>query len=108
MKRPGCFLLSEAITVCAASEADANWSVSTQGPDVFGNTTVIAVDQSVNGDGLVIQCNQKDTLEVALLVPATPSELDQLSKNGSPMPATFLIKVDNSPVTTLNDEGLIA
>ena len=56
----------------APAAADAQWTAQAGAPDVFGNRTVVAVAGAMNGDGLTIQCNQKDTLEIAYLFPETP------------------------------------
>lgn len=84
-----------ALTVPIA--AHAQWFAQAGAPDVFGNRTVNAAGANPNGDGLAIQCNQKDSLELAYVFPVTPTEMDQLS-SGSGLPVTLLLKIDSAPV----------
>jgi hypothetical protein len=78
------------------------WSVRVNGPDVFGTTTVLAaVDSNQSQNGFVVQCRGEDSLFLAYILPATPSELDAMSKPGSSVPAELLVKVDNGPVEKL-------
>lgn len=77
--------------------AQAQWGVHASQPDVFGNRTVAAVDTIPDGDGLVVQCNQKNTLYLAYLWPASQKELYEMSSGGS-LPVTLLLKVDNGKV----------
>ena len=77
------------------SQARAQWISHVHGPDVFGNTTVTAAAISSTGNGLVVQCDAKNTLDVAFLVPATEAELSQLAQS---IPAELLVKVDTGPV----------
>jgi hypothetical protein len=44
----------------------ADWSAMVEGPDVFGNTKVIATESGFN-EGMVVQCDQQKDLFVALL-----------------------------------------
>ena len=89
-------------SIILSHPAQAQWASKVIGPDVFGNTTVIATVGSETGDALVIQCNQKDTLDLAFLSPATPSDIDELSKTDATIPAQLLIKVDQGHVVTFN------
>lgn len=82
--------------------AQAQWASNVTGPDVFGNTTVIATVSSETGNALVIQCNQNDTLDLAFISPATPADLDALSKTNVTIPAQLLVKVDQGHVVTFN------
>lgn len=85
----------------AVPAAHAQWLAHASQPDVFGNRTVNAVTAASSGDALAIQCNQKDSLNLAYIFPATPSELDELSSSGG-IPVTLLLKVDNNSVMKLN------
>lgn len=77
--------------------AHAQWFSHASQPDVFGNRTVNAVTTAPTGDGLTIQCNQKDSLNFAYVFPVTPQELDILQRSGG-FPVTLLLKVDNNSV----------
>lgn len=79
------------------AHAHAQWIAQATPPDVFGNQTVNAATAALNGDGLSVQCNQKDALNLAYVFPATPTEMDQLT-SASGVPITFLLKVDEGPV----------
>jgi hypothetical protein len=83
--------------VCAP-DAQAQWTAKVTGPDVFGSTTVVAVVSSVTHNGLVIQCDDKDSLEMANIFPATISEMDNMSKIDAGLPAKLFVKVDQGPV----------
>jgi hypothetical protein len=60
----------------------AEWSHSLKGPDLFGEVESYAVasDSTGRGDLLVIRCAGKDTLELALLEPSTPSQVNATAK----------------------------
>lgn len=78
--------------------AAAQWAVKATGPDVFGNEKVIALVPSSSGDALIIQCDQKDSLYIALIEHGTSSELNQLSEMPSGIPAKLFVKVDQDAV----------
>ncbi len=71
--------------------ARANWTANVSGPDVFGNTTVLAMVEG-RRDALAIQCNQKDQLILAYIfqikqfenVTSAPAELLIQINGGSP------------------------
>lgn len=84
--------------------AHAQWSSQVTGPDVFGNTTVLATVDNADGNGLVVQCDQNNTLDLAYIIPGTPSELDELSKAGTSIPADLLVKVDHGQVMKFSAE----
>ncbi len=103
----GCFWMPVAIIALSTfgcGVAHAQWSSQVTGPDVFGNTTVLATVDNVDGNGLVVQCDQNSTLDLAYIIPGTPSELDELSKAGTSIPADLLVKVDNGLVMKFSAE----
>ncbi len=51
-------VLAIAFALCCAAPARAQWMVNAKGPDVFGNTTVVAAAMAGSGDGIVVQCDQ--------------------------------------------------
>ena len=89
-------------TLFAVSPAEAQWSAQVTGPDVFGNTTVLAAVDSANGDGLVVQCDQNSELDLAYIIPGTPSEMDEATKSDVDIPADLLLKVDSGQVIKLS------
>jgi len=76
--------------------ASAQWVAHASRADVFGNITVDAVSMSSSGDGLVIQCNQKDSLKLAYIFPATQDDVDKLVNSDEPLSTELLIKVDQT------------
>ena len=92
------FVIAMLILVMAVKPAYAQWSAQVTGPDVFGNTTVLASVDDAAGQSLVVQCDQNDTLDLAYLIPGTPSEMDDASKAGVGIPADLLVKVDDAQV----------
>jgi hypothetical protein len=72
------------------------WQVRVTGPDVFGNTKVIAVVEGPNDDALVVQCDAKDQLELAYIEAVPSSEISQAV--GKSVPETFLIKAGSGNV----------
>ncbi len=98
MKRNLVAALTAIFSIASGNFAEAQWSAQVTGPDVFGNTTVVASVDNAQGDSFVIQCNQSDTLYLAFLTTATPSEMDDLSKAPNGLPASLLVKVDNGQV----------
>ena len=50
------------------AETYKEWVVKTDGPDVFGNTSVFAENFKDNGEkALIVQCNQIDDLRIVYL-----------------------------------------
>ncbi len=90
-------MLPMAVVLTAVTPANAQWAVKASGPDVFGNEKVIALVPSNSGDTLVVQCNQSDSLYVAMIERGTADELNQLSTS-SGIPAELLVRVDHGPV----------
>jgi hypothetical protein len=86
-----------------ASPAFAQWSVKSEGPDVFGSTSAFAEAGSTNGPNmLVIQCDDNENLTIALLSPATDAQLNNLSANNTDLTAKVLVRVDQGSVTTFD------
>ena len=92
-----------ALVLACAAPAEAQWVVHANGPDVFGNTTVVAAAANGSGDGMVVQCDQKK-LYVALISRGTSSEMDELSKLSTGIPAMLYLKVDQGPVRKFDAE----
>lgn len=86
------------VTVCilfaALSPALAEWYSSTDGPDVFDNTTVHAGVEN-NDEALVVQCD-KESLKIAYIQQAAPSQIDEIDKSGE-TPGELFIKTDSGP-----------
>lgn len=89
--------LTALILLAGMPAAKAQWLTHVSASDVFGNRTVLAASVAPTGGGLTIQCNQKDSLELAYLFPVTAKDLDEMTTAG-PVPVTLLLKVDNEPV----------
>ena len=85
-------------SVISASAQWAEWTAQVSGPDVFGNTKVIAVVPAQDRTELVVQCDELDELALALTFPATKTEIDDSSQPGNQIPATLLVKVDSGKV----------
>ena len=77
-----------------AGSARADWGVRVDGPDVFGDTTVVAVSEGQKGN-FVIQCNQTDQLDVAYTI--KKKEFDTVEAR----PADLLVQVDGGRPTKL-------
>jgi hypothetical protein len=93
-------LIATAVVTMFAAPANAEWSSSVIGPDVFGNTKVIATTTGFN-DGIAVQCDQKDDLFVAFLfrkkkfepVTNTSAELlIQAADGGTPVKLSAVLK----------------
>lgn len=84
-----------------APAAQAQWYAHASQPDVFGNRTVEAFTVANSGDGLVVQCDQKHTLKLAYVFPATAKEVDQATEM-SGVPETLLLRVDKNAVMKLS------
>ena len=86
--------LGVALLSATATATRADWPANVDGPDVFGNTRVVAG----SGDGrerLVVQCDQKDMLFVAYLV--RKREFEKIAT----APADLLIQTDGGTPTKL-------
>ncbi len=90
------------LSIAFCLPAEAQWAANVTGPDVFGNTKVVASVNGSTGNGLVVQCDQSSTLDLAFLFTATASEMDELSKAGTGIPADLLVKVDQGQVMKFN------
>ncbi|MER9791516.1 hypothetical protein [Mesorhizobium sp. M0213] len=85
------FFLSAAAVVSSIQPVFA-WQASTEGPDVFGVTKVIATEGGPH-DSLVVQCDSKETLFVAYVlrkkefedVPEAPATLYIQGSGGTPL-----------------------
>jgi hypothetical protein len=88
------------LVLATSAPAWAQWGARVDGPDVFGTTKVIAAVSSASGDGLVVQCDGKDALLLAYIMPGTPSELSELSQAGTGVPIDLLVKAGNDAVRT--------
>lgn len=97
-------LYSAAITfaLCAISPAArAQWIAHASQPDVFGQRTVEAASMAPSGDGLIIQCDQKNTLDLAYIFQASRKDLDEMSRGAASIPVDLLLKVDSGQVMKL-------
>ena len=75
----------------SASNAVAQWSSQVTGPDVFGNTRVVASSGGLR-ESLIVQCDSKDVLLLAYAFRAKEFE------RARALPATLLIQSDAAPV----------
>ena len=92
-------LASATIAILALSflaPAHAAWSVNVEGPDVFGDVKVIAVNQSPSGSALIVQCTQDNQLDIAYIEPAKDVP------DGTSVPVQVAIQVDRSSPVMLN------
>lgn len=86
------------------------WQASTEGPDVFGVTKVIATENGLR-DSLVVQCDSKESLFVAYIlrkkefedVPEGPATLYLQGSSGSPLKLAATIRTWND-----NYAGVVA
>ena len=85
----------------AMTPSYAQWVARATGPDVFGNEKVIALVPDRSGNTLVVQCNQKNSLYVAIISRGTQNELNDLSES-SGLPAKLLVRVDQGKVEKFN------
>ena len=93
-RRRGTMLAALLGCMCLPSICMAGWLVNTEGPDVFGDTTVTAINPAANGTGLVFKCNQSDLLQIAYVEKS--SDLD----SGASIPATLIIQIGkDAPVS---------
>lgn len=95
--------LAIAFALGCAAPAEAQWFVRANGPDVFGNTTVVAGTADGSGNDIVVQCDQ-NSLYIAFISPATASEMDELSNLSSGIPSTMYLKVDQQHVQKFDAE----
>jgi hypothetical protein len=79
--------------------SDAEWSHSQKGSDFLDKIENYAVgsDGAGFGDLLVIRCVGTDTLELALLVPSTASQVGTAAKL-SGVNVQMFVKIDNGPI----------
>ena len=103
-----------AAIVCMWSGAGrADWTTKVEGPDVFGNTKVHAIAASNINESLVIQCDQKDDLHIALLfrkkefdkLPTVPAELLVQADNGQPVKLSAVLRTWNDNYGGIVAEG---
>jgi hypothetical protein len=81
------FALAAALLTCGPAYA---WDAMVNGPDVFGDTTVIAGEQGLQS-GIVIQCSTKGDLFLALISPK--KQFEEIPE----VDATLYIAVPPSP-----------
>lgn len=96
------FVVMVAISMAGIQAAHAQWFSHASGPDVFGNVTAVAGITSSSQNGLVVQCNDKDSLLIAYISPATKDVLNTLSNSDIELPAKLFIKVDQGTVKKLD------
>ncbi len=82
-----------------SARAWAQWVAHVEGPDAYGEPTFVAVSAAPSGDALLVLCDQKNLLALAYLMPGTQTELAEMSKSGSEMPVTLLVKIGNGTQT---------
>ncbi|MCF3947767.1 hypothetical protein [Acidiphilium iwatense] len=88
--------------LCAMSPAaTAQWFAHVSQPDVFGQRTVEAASIAPSGDGLIVQCDQKNTLDLAYIFQASRKDLDEMSGGAASIPVDLLLKVDGGKVMKL-------
>lgn len=97
-KLSGQALVVMCVAMAHISSAAAQWFANVTGPDVFGNTEVVAAASSPTSNALVVQCNADDKLVVAFISPASESLMDKISNMGNQLPADLLIKVGQKSV----------
>lgn len=94
-------IILPAILTCvlcwAITPAWAEWFANIEGPDVFGNVTVIAQTGNER-DGFVVQCDQQDQLILAYVIRI--KEFESIN----PAPAELLIQADTNPPKSLSAE----
>jgi hypothetical protein len=74
------------------------WSTQIKGPDVFGETTVIASIEDDLEQVLVIQCSSSEPIKLAILSEVPQDEMNKLSELGGSIPIDLLVKVDSGAV----------
>jgi len=77
--------------------AHGAWSAKTFGPDVFGQTTVVA-ESGGEDESLVVQCDDQGKLFIAFIF--TKKKFDEVQT----LPADLLIQVDNGTPIHLGAE----
>jgi hypothetical protein len=96
------YILTAALLCMGTQETHAEWTAKVEGPDVFGNTKVIA-GTAGRSDSLVIQCDQKDDLYIAFLfrkkefdkIPNVSADLLLQSEGGQPMKMSAMLRTWN-------------
>ncbi len=86
MKRAFC--ISTVLMVAMAAPAAAAWYANVDGPDVFGQTKVLAGEGSQR-ESIIVQCNSKDELMLAFI------ERKKEFADVAPAAATLLVQVDS-------------
>jgi hypothetical protein len=77
------------------SAANAEWTAKVEGPDVFGNTKVLATTDGFR-ESIVVQCDQKDEMFIAYVF--RKKEFDSVTSTT----ADFLVQTDGGQPTKLN------
>jgi hypothetical protein len=90
-----------ALSLGYPGRASAQWTAQVTGPDVFGNTKVVAGIMSFSGDGLIVQCDA-DSLDLVWVVAAPEALIGEWVKTGNTTPASLAIRVDAAPVETFD------
>jgi hypothetical protein len=73
--------------------ARAKWAAHMEGPDAYGEPAFVAVSAAPSGDALLVLCDQNNLLALAYLIPGTSTELSEMSKPGTELPVTLLLKI---------------
>jgi len=82
-----------------SGRAWAQWAAHVEGADAYGEPAFVAVSAAHSGDALLVLCDQTKLLSLVYLMPGTPSELAQMSKPGSELPVTLLVRIGNGAST---------
>ena len=89
-------MLSSVFVVLTIQTSTAAWVTKSEGPDVFGDTTVTAINVNLDGRGLVITCNQADQLTLAFIEKAaTANDIPETQ-------ATVLFQIDGGAPQSLD------
>jgi hypothetical protein len=83
----------------ASGGAWAQWVSHVEGTDTYGEPAFVAVSAARSGDALLVLCDQTKLLALAYLMPGTPTELAQMSKPGTELPVTLLVRIGNGAST---------
>jgi hypothetical protein len=87
-------------TAGSSTRAWAQWRTQIEGSDASGGTKFIAVSADPSGDALALLCDQTSLLALAYLIPATQTELTEMSKPGAELTVTLLLKIGGSVETS--------
>jgi hypothetical protein len=85
-----------------SGRAWAQWAAHVEGADAFGEPAFVAVSAAHSGDALLVLCDQTKLLSLVYLMPGTPTELAQMSKPGTELPVTLLVRIGNGASTRLD------